>query len=160
MIFFLIVGETQCHMIVKAATQYTVAGQLKDSTGAIPHWIKSHLISGMLCWNDEAQIEITSPVIDEKGITNLRLQRTTVPATRSVIIVSLTDDSFRLQGLKKVSDLISENGDMSIRLGVLIDLCFNLIAGEIKNNHKQKEIEANIDSLSSSISKKQKNDNE
>lgn len=133
-----IVGDVQCNMVVATATQYTTTNESQGVVGPVPHFIKSHTISGMINWNDEAQLKVSKPIIGEDGKESILHTRESVPAARSVFILSLFDESFCVQSFKGFQSLISNNGELSPQSGFIMELLCKMVIDEIKEQRKKR----------------------
>lgn len=140
-------------MLVRTSTQYTSADPSQGVVGPVPHWIRSHVMAGAIGWNDEAQIEITTPVIDENGVENLQLRRETVPAARTVAVISIFDDAWRIQNFRASSGFVSSNGDVAPQFAFMMELCCKMVAAQLLGNELD---ETDLASTSASSSKRQK----
>lgn len=127
-----IVGDVQCSMAIATATQYATTDESQSGIGPVPHFIKSHMISGIVSWNDEAQIQVARSITDKNGKIIMEYTRKAVPAARTVYVSSIFDESFHVQSFKGLSSVVSDDGEVSQQCGTIIEFMHKMVSDEIK----------------------------
>ncbi len=119
-------------------TQYTSNESSKESIDAVPHWIRSHFVTGSISWNDEAQINKSFTVTGEDGSQNIQYVRETVPATRTVGVLSLFDENLCIQSFHGVKSLVNEDGELTSQFALAMEVFCKMVTANVKQHRKPK----------------------
>lgn len=155
-----VVGDVRCHMIARSATQYTACTQT-GMADPLPHWIKSYAMVAALSWQHEAQVEISVPVVNESGQQKFQFIKQTVPATHTIFVCSIFDESFRVQTFKNATYTVTDDGEVSPVLGASTELFCSVVVAKWREMRKKRMEEANQQEeevTDASASKKQKDE--
>lgn len=127
-----------CYINIYTVTQYTSNESSKESIDAVPHWIRSHFVTGSISWNDEAQIKKSFTVTGEDGSQNIQFVRETVPATRTVGVLSLFDEGLCIQSFEGIKSVVNENGELTSQFALAMEMFCKMVTSNVKQHRKPK----------------------